>query len=149
MALVCPGALLMPEIVAELPSPTCYHLFPGPRLEESQQLDPDPYSLARATRASVARREAQVTRAAAPRSTLTTSSGGPARAASNMAQLSATRSLTDGAFYKICRRTRRPAESLKTYVLSCEKRIYGVGFPPPRIPIFIKDHYSSRYEQGI
>ncbi len=34
----------MPEIVADPPSPSCYHLFPGPGIQESQQLSPDPFS---------------------------------------------------------------------------------------------------------
>jgi Family of unknown function (DUF5681) len=32
----------MPEIAADPPSPSCYHLFPTPGIQESQQLDPDP-----------------------------------------------------------------------------------------------------------
>ena len=31
----------MPEIIADPPSIACYHLFPGPQVQESQQLDPD------------------------------------------------------------------------------------------------------------
>src|SRR5215472_8847587 len=38
---VCAGALLMPEIVAEPPSSSCYHLFLGSGVQESQRLDPD------------------------------------------------------------------------------------------------------------
>ena len=34
----------MPEIVADPPSPSCYHLFPGPGVQESQRLGPDPSS---------------------------------------------------------------------------------------------------------
>ena len=32
----------MPEIIADPPLPSCYHLFPRPEVQESQQLDPDP-----------------------------------------------------------------------------------------------------------
>ena len=32
----------MPEIIAEPPLPSCYHLFPRPEIQESQQLGPDP-----------------------------------------------------------------------------------------------------------
>jgi len=35
------GALLMPEIVADPSSSSCYHLFPGSGVQESQPLDPD------------------------------------------------------------------------------------------------------------
>src|SRR6266478_5900480 len=38
-----PGAPLMPEIIAEPPLPSCYHLFPRPEIQESQQLGPDPF----------------------------------------------------------------------------------------------------------
>jgi hypothetical protein len=31
----------MPEIVADPPAPSCYHLFPEPGTQESQRLDPD------------------------------------------------------------------------------------------------------------
>ena len=31
----------MPEIIADPPSIACYHLFPGPQVQESQGLDPD------------------------------------------------------------------------------------------------------------
>ena len=31
----------MPEIIADPPSIACSHLFPGPQVQESQQLDPD------------------------------------------------------------------------------------------------------------
>ena len=34
----------MPEIVADPPSPSCYRLFSGPGVEESQLLGPDPFS---------------------------------------------------------------------------------------------------------
>jgi Family of unknown function (DUF5681) len=34
----------MPEIVADPPDPSCYHLFPGSRIEEFQLLGPDPFS---------------------------------------------------------------------------------------------------------
>jgi hypothetical protein len=37
-----PGAPLMLEIVADPPSPPCYHLFSGPGIAESQRLGPDP-----------------------------------------------------------------------------------------------------------
>ena len=36
---------LMPAIVADPPSPACYHLFLGPRIQESQSLGPDPSTL--------------------------------------------------------------------------------------------------------
>ena len=39
----CRGAPLMPEIVADPPSPSCSHLFLGPRIQESQRLSPDPF----------------------------------------------------------------------------------------------------------
>jgi hypothetical protein len=38
-----PWSPLMPEIVADPPSPSCSHLFPGPRIQESQRLSPDPF----------------------------------------------------------------------------------------------------------
>src|SRR6266446_10305020 len=38
-----PGAPLMPEIIADPPLPSCYHLFPRPGIQESQQLGPDPF----------------------------------------------------------------------------------------------------------
>src|SRR6266446_9011352 len=38
-----PGAPLMPEIVADPLSPSCYHLLPRPEIQESQQLGPDPF----------------------------------------------------------------------------------------------------------
>jgi hypothetical protein len=41
----------MPEIVADPFSPSCYHLFPGPRIQKSQRLGPDLFFLARETRA--------------------------------------------------------------------------------------------------
>jgi hypothetical protein len=34
----------MPEIVADPPDPSCYHLFPGSRIQEFQLLGPDPSS---------------------------------------------------------------------------------------------------------
>jgi hypothetical protein len=34
----------MPEIVADPPDPSCYHLFPGSRIQEFQLLGPDPFS---------------------------------------------------------------------------------------------------------
>jgi hypothetical protein len=34
----------MPEIVADPPDPSCYHLFPGSRIQEFQPLGPDPFS---------------------------------------------------------------------------------------------------------
>ena len=43
----------MPEIVADPPSLSCYHLFPGPRIQGSQWLAPDLFFLAR----GVVRRE--------------------------------------------------------------------------------------------
>src|SRR6266480_749564 len=36
-------ALPMPKIVADPPVPSCYRLFPGTRIEESQRLGPDPF----------------------------------------------------------------------------------------------------------
>ena len=33
----------MPEIVADPPSPSCYHLFSGTGIKESQRLGPDPF----------------------------------------------------------------------------------------------------------
>src|SRR3984893_1916268 len=33
----------MPEMIAEPPLPSCYHLFPRPEIQESQQLGPDPF----------------------------------------------------------------------------------------------------------
>lgn len=33
----------MPEIVADPPDPSCYHLFSGPGIEEFQSVDPDPF----------------------------------------------------------------------------------------------------------
>jgi len=33
----------MPEIIADPPLPSCYHLFPRPEIRESQQLGPDPF----------------------------------------------------------------------------------------------------------
>jgi hypothetical protein len=38
-----PWSPLMPEIVVDPPSPSCSHLFPGPRIQESQILSPDPF----------------------------------------------------------------------------------------------------------
>jgi hypothetical protein len=38
----------MPEIVADPPSPSCYHLFPGPRIQKCQRLGPDLIFCARA-----------------------------------------------------------------------------------------------------
>jgi hypothetical protein len=43
--LVGSGAPLMPEKVADPPSPSCYHLFPGTGIQEFQRLDPDRSSL--------------------------------------------------------------------------------------------------------
>jgi hypothetical protein len=34
----------MPEIVADPPDPSCYHQFPGSRIQEFQLLGPDPFS---------------------------------------------------------------------------------------------------------
>jgi hypothetical protein len=34
----------MPEIVADPPDPSCYHLFPRSRIQEFQLLGPDPFS---------------------------------------------------------------------------------------------------------
>src|SRR5260370_16347062 len=36
------GASVLPEIVADPLLPSCYHLFPRPQIQESQQLVPDP-----------------------------------------------------------------------------------------------------------
>ena len=33
----------MPEIIDDPPLPSCYHLFPRPKIQESQQLGPDPF----------------------------------------------------------------------------------------------------------
>ena len=41
----------MPEIVADPPSPSCYHLFPGPRIQKSHDLVRISFFLARETRA--------------------------------------------------------------------------------------------------
>ena len=41
----------MPEFVADPPSSSWYHLFPGIGIHESQRLSPDPFRLAPATRA--------------------------------------------------------------------------------------------------
>jgi hypothetical protein len=38
-----PGAPLMPEIVADPLLPYCYHLFPGPGMQEFQEVGPDPF----------------------------------------------------------------------------------------------------------
>jgi hypothetical protein len=42
--LVGSGAPPMPEIVVDSPSPSCYHLFSGTGIKESQTLRPDPFS---------------------------------------------------------------------------------------------------------
>jgi hypothetical protein len=42
--LVCLGAPLMPEIVADPPISSCNRLYSRPRFEESQLLGPDPLS---------------------------------------------------------------------------------------------------------
>jgi hypothetical protein len=34
----------MPEKIADPSSPSCYHLFPGPGIQDSQRLSPDPFS---------------------------------------------------------------------------------------------------------
>jgi hypothetical protein len=39
----------MPEIVADPPSPSCYHCFPGLESRKSQRLGPDLFFLARET----------------------------------------------------------------------------------------------------
>src|SRR5271155_2575822 len=41
--LVRPGAPPMSEIVADPPDPSCYLLFSGPGIEESQSVGPDPF----------------------------------------------------------------------------------------------------------
>ena len=46
------GVLPMPEVVVELPSPFCNSAVSGGGFLESQLLGPDPFSLARARRAS-------------------------------------------------------------------------------------------------
>ena len=57
----------MPEIVAEPPPPSCYHLFPGLEIQEFQLLGPD-LSLPHArVRGGASQREARETRAAAGR----------------------------------------------------------------------------------
>jgi hypothetical protein len=43
--LVSSGAPLMPEIVPDPPSASCYHLFPGTGIQEFQRLGPDPFVL--------------------------------------------------------------------------------------------------------
>ena len=48
----------MSEIIADPPNPSCYRLFSGPGIEESQSVDPDPFCLARAMRRGVSPREA-------------------------------------------------------------------------------------------
>jgi hypothetical protein len=48
VGLVLAGASLMPEIVADPLSPSCYHLFSGPRNKESQGLGPDLFFSSRA-----------------------------------------------------------------------------------------------------
>ena len=35
----------MPEVIPDPPSISCYHLFPGPQVQESQRLDPDLFRL--------------------------------------------------------------------------------------------------------
>jgi hypothetical protein len=46
----------MPEILADPLPPSCYDLFPGPGIQESQQLAPDPISpRARAARGRFAK----------------------------------------------------------------------------------------------
>src|SRR5271170_2713535 len=42
--LVGSGAPPMPEIVADSPSPSCYHLFFGAGIQEFQRVGPDPSS---------------------------------------------------------------------------------------------------------
>jgi hypothetical protein len=42
---ICTGAPLMPEVIPDPPSISCYHLFPGPQVQESQRLDPDLFRL--------------------------------------------------------------------------------------------------------
>jgi hypothetical protein len=38
----------MPQIVANPPSSSCYHLYPEPRIQRSQGFNPDPSSFTRA-----------------------------------------------------------------------------------------------------
>src|SRR6266446_3634819 len=64
LAFVRAGPPLMPEIIADPPSPCCSPLFFGPGTEEYQSLVPDPFCLARAMRAGASPREAPATRAA-------------------------------------------------------------------------------------
>jgi hypothetical protein len=45
--LVSSGAVPMPEIVADLPSASCYHLFSGTGIREFQRLGPDAFCFAR------------------------------------------------------------------------------------------------------
>jgi hypothetical protein len=35
----------MPQIVANPPLPSCYHLYPGPGIQQAQALSPDPFPL--------------------------------------------------------------------------------------------------------
>jgi hypothetical protein len=47
LGLVSSGAPPMPEIVADPPSASCYHLFLGTGIQEFQRLGPDPFCFAR------------------------------------------------------------------------------------------------------
>jgi len=49
----------MPEIVADPPTPSCYHLFSGAGIQEFQLLGPDPFCFVRAMRAGGSPREAR------------------------------------------------------------------------------------------
>jgi hypothetical protein len=42
---VLSGASLMSEIIADPPSPSCYHLYPGDGIQENQRPNPDPFLL--------------------------------------------------------------------------------------------------------
>jgi len=53
----------MPEIVADPPTPSCYHLFSGAGIQEFQLLGPDPFCFVRAMRAGGSPREAPAIRA--------------------------------------------------------------------------------------
>jgi hypothetical protein len=52
----------MPQIAADLPSPSCYRLFSGPGIQEFQRVGPDLLCFARATHASVSPKVLPATR---------------------------------------------------------------------------------------
>src|SRR5262249_19041174 len=64
LASCVPEPPLMPEIVAEPPSSSCYRLFPTSGTQESQGLDPDRFLPRARVREGVLQREARETRAA-------------------------------------------------------------------------------------